>query len=392
MQCFRNKKIMSLLPQAPFRQFFVAAGFLTLLSRPGTAAPMYTVEALGMPALAFSTSQDINDSGQITGAGYTSSGAEWHAFRSGDKAQDLGTLGGTSSGGFGINAAGQVTGYATVGGNQASHAFLYDGKMHDLGTLGGANSIGYSINGRGEVTGDADTNYSTYPFRYVHAFLYDGTMHNLGTPGPPYIGSVGTSVNDNGDVVGYAWTSSDFSDHAFLYDGTMHDLGTLGGAVSLGFGVNARIQVTGVADTRAGNAHAFLYDGSMHDLGTLGGATSTGISINNDGLITGSAATSDGTGLHAFLYDHTMLDLNTLLSPADPLYGRISLDQGRKITDAGQILVSGTGPDGYQTFLLTPLADALPEPGCLVILCSGWLAMASLRHLHSQRSGRGGAG
>jgi probable HAF family extracellular repeat protein len=37
--------------------------------------------------------------------------------------KDLGTLGGTSSGGFGVNASGQVTGFAQTAGG-ASHAFL----------------------------------------------------------------------------------------------------------------------------------------------------------------------------------------------------------------------------------------------------------------------------
>ena len=52
--------------------------------------------------------------------------------------QDLGTLGGTYSGGFAINASGQVTGYADTAGDGLYHAFLWDGTtMQDLGTLGG---------------------------------------------------------------------------------------------------------------------------------------------------------------------------------------------------------------------------------------------------------------
>src|SRR5438067_1590722 len=71
---------------------------------------------------------------------------------------DLGTLGGSQSGGAGINTSGQVTGYAFLSGNSAFHAFLYSGgSMADLGTLGGSYSAGYGINTSGQVTGDAIT-------------------------------------------------------------------------------------------------------------------------------------------------------------------------------------------------------------------------------------------
>src|SRR4051794_34524752 len=51
------------------------------------------------------------------------------------------------------------------------------------------------------------------------------------------------------------------------------DLGTLGGADSLGLGINDSGQVVGQSDTADGHTHAFLYSqGVMADLGTLGGA------------------------------------------------------------------------------------------------------------------------
>src|SRR5688500_6265601 len=81
---------------------------------------------------------------------------------------DLGTLGGTSSIGWGINASGQVTGQSYTTGDAETHAFLYDGAMHDLGTLGGTFSSGAGINDSGQVTGQSDG----------HAFLWTPT-----TPG-----------------------------------------------------------------------------------------------------------------------------------------------------------------------------------------------------------------
>jgi probable HAF family extracellular repeat protein len=62
---------------------------------------------------------------------------------------DLGTFGGTNSGGLGINASGQVTGYATFPGETVHHAFIYsDGSLRDLGALGAAtnSSVANGIN------------------------------------------------------------------------------------------------------------------------------------------------------------------------------------------------------------------------------------------------------
>jgi probable HAF family extracellular repeat protein len=64
---------------------------------------------------------------------------------------DLGTLGGTSSGAYGINNAGQVMGTAFTSGG-VKHAFLYsEGSMSDLGTLGGTHSEATGINPSSEV-------------------------------------------------------------------------------------------------------------------------------------------------------------------------------------------------------------------------------------------------
>src|SRR5262245_57473599 len=71
---------------------------------------------------------------------------------------NLGTLGGSASGGNALNASGQVTGYSYAP-NGDIHAFRYTGTpgsggtMADLGTLGGSTIEGYGINGAGQVAG-----------------------------------------------------------------------------------------------------------------------------------------------------------------------------------------------------------------------------------------------
>ena len=153
------------------------------------------------------------------------------------------------------------------------------------------------------------------------------TITDLGTLGGA--GSVGQGINASGQVTGYSDTATG-GQHAFLYSGgSMADLGTLGGA-SAGQGINASGQVAGYFYTTSGASHAFLYSGGrMTDIGTLGGANSRGLGINNSGQITGYADTGGGF-YHAFLYGGGgMTDLGTL--PYD------SYSEGFGINNSGQV-------------------------------------------------------
>jgi probable HAF family extracellular repeat protein len=295
------------------------------------------IQDLGTLGGASSGGLAINSAGQVTGFADTSDERE-HAFLWDRGMQDLGTLGGTSSAGLAINDAGLVTGHADVAGDTAQHAFLSDGTiMADLGTLGGQHSDGIAINALGQVTGWAGSTDGGF-----HAFLFDGnSMKDLGTFGG--IVSAGTAINDSGLVTGYAATAN-FSRHAFLWDGTrMQDLGTLGGEFSEGLAINSSGQVAGNSSTPDdGGLHAFLWDGeSMQDLGTLGGDGSLGLAINAAGQVTGISNVGSGD-VHAFLWDGaTLHDLNDLVDPADPLKSRLTIISGIAINDAGYVLASG---------------------------------------------------
>jgi probable HAF family extracellular repeat protein len=248
----------------------------------------------------------INDSGEVVGV----SGDRAFLYEQGQEGQegqmqDLGTLpGGTRSQALDINNTGEIVGWsATFTGDP--EAFLYsNGQMQDLGTLGDA----VGINDTGQVAGHANTTTGER-----HAFLYTkitGEMQDLGTlTGFPGIRA--TDINDSGEVVGYGLyrpaDEEDYQDHAFLYEeGQMRDLGTLGGTNSWAWGVNDTGQVVGDAETSTGESHAFLYSGGqMQDLNDLIPAESgwelhNARAINARGQIVGIGQINGGQG-RAFL-------------------------------------------------------------------------------------------
>jgi probable HAF family extracellular repeat protein len=327
---------------------------LALLSGSVVAnAQDYTVTDLGTLGGSISGGSGINSSGQVAGYSYTRSGAE-HAFLyTNGTMHDLGTLGGTLSIGLGINDSGQVTGYSYTMDNGELHAFVYsNGTIQDLGTLGGSVSIGEGINANGQVVGYSVMAGSGTPYAVIFS---KGTVQAIGAGD-----SQGGAINSSGQVAGDL-TAANGKAHAFLYSsGTTQDLGTLPGSSgfspsSAGAAINHSAQVTGDSTSANGLTHAFLYsNGSMQDLGTLGGELSIGLGINDSGRVVGGSETGNGSVYHAFLYSSgQMVDLNVEIGSAAALY---TLTYGVAINNDGQILANGVvnATGDYHAFLLTP--------------------------------------
>src|ERR1039458_2227867 len=120
---------------------------------------------------------------------------------------------------------------------------------------------------------------------------------DLGTlPGGSY--SAASGINNNGQVVGGAGTTSG-PDHAFLYSGgIMSDLGAWGGSESDAYAINNNGQVVGAFYVNGNICYAFLYSGGvMTNLGTLpGGTYSLAFGVNDSGQVVGDANASS-TGL-----------------------------------------------------------------------------------------------
>jgi probable HAF family extracellular repeat protein len=108
----------------------------------------------------------------------------------------------------------------------------------------------------------------------------------------------------------------------------------------------------------------------MIDLGTLGGLSSEAHGINDRGDVVGFAdiATVPPNGFfqHPFLYhDGTMFDLSTLISPTDPLFGKVNL-YPMGINNSGQIVAYGcydTTTRACHAFRLDPVPAFAGTPG-----------------------------
>jgi probable HAF family extracellular repeat protein len=261
-----------------------------LAATPAMSAPQkgWTIASLGALAspIAFSTAEGINNAGDVVGFSYiydpSINSNRGYAVRWHDGViENLGE--GTA---FAVNQHGTIAG-SVVGG-----ASLWkDGQWTPLG-LGGAP---FAINKFEAIAGWRLGGQS-------HGYLYDnGALFDLGTLGGAE--STATSLNDRGQVVGYASVANGH-DHAFLWEnGAMSDLGTLaGGDVSRAHDINNHGEVVGEAWEPDGNAIPFIYDGTMRRLFTAPGCCVVPHAINDHGTVVG---TIDGN--HSFVYEDGVL-------------------------------------------------------------------------------------
>jgi len=280
---------------------------------------------------------------------------------------NLGTLGGTLSGAFGVNDLGQVVGGALnavpdpvcfVSCSAQARAFLWqNGVMQDLGTLGGPDAGALVVNERGQVAGMSFTNSTRNPVTGIPTqdpFLWEnGMMQDLGTLG----GTVGfpNGLNNRGQVIGVSNLAGDLTSHPFLWTKAegMQDLGTFGGSNGQAIWVNDAGEIAGEADFPGDQIHdAFLWkNGVMTDLGNLG-LTSYAFGVNNRGQVVGHSHLDEVT-THAFLWEKggPMIDLNTRIPPGSG----VQLTDAVTVNDRGEIAAFGLLSNGDQrAFLLIP--------------------------------------
>lgn len=184
----------------------------------------------------------VNNRGEFVGAAFTLAAegesqeiALPYYWPRGAPSRILPTLGVANAGANGINDLGEIVGSASpnmvndpsdlLGFPYQIHATVWNqGVINDLGTLGGPSSGGLAINNRGDVAGTADIDTTINPvigFYRVHAALWMQTtgLHpvvtDLGTLAhqPDNSISYGEDINELGQVVG--WSLTDVSDTCF---------------------------------------------------------------------------------------------------------------------------------------------------------------------------------
>lgn len=190
-----------------------------------------------------------------------------------DQIQELPLIAGDTSGAAtAINNSGQVVGISgicdqAVGRYTAKHAVLWDkGAVIDIGNLGAEIWVTpMSINQRGDVVGFAATQPGDVDGDFLRAFLWTrkSGISNLGTL-PGHVFSQANAVNERGQVVGIS-CPEDFDCRAFLWEnGVMRNLNDLiapgfGGVLISAQDVNDQGEVTGRAfDPTTGQLRAYV--------------------------------------------------------------------------------------------------------------------------------------
>lgn len=233
---------------------------------------------------------DLNDAGQIVG-GSVAADYHTHAYRWQDGVMtDLGTLGGTESNARDLNERGDVVGESTTAAGDAHAFFWRDGHMVDLGTLGGKTSRATGVNNRGHVVG-----VSAVPDGSDHAFLWeDGLMHDLGAvDGDGNSAAVYVNEADTVLVGSEIWWGP--AVQAFVWEqGRRTPVGGIGSPLTRSLALNNLGQVVGSAPTSSGQSRAFVWhQGVTAELGTLGGANSVATAVNDFGVVVGAADPAD---------------------------------------------------------------------------------------------------
>jgi probable HAF family extracellular repeat protein len=230
------------------------------------------------PGDLFAAASDINNRGQVVGAGaadFSPHALLWENGRVID-------LGGTFSQAFAINNRGQIVGVTSGGA-----ALWQNGVLHNLANLSGGGSEAFDINDKGVIVG-----YSTTATGESHAVMWtDGGIVDLGTlPGDDF--SQALAINSQGQIVGTSSNISQGVERAFIWEnGAMRELGSLPTLpFSRAFSINELSQAAGVS-ILAGVTRATLFQkGSATQLpGLTGEALTFAYAINNLGQLVGAS-------------------------------------------------------------------------------------------------------
>jgi probable HAF family extracellular repeat protein len=300
--------------------------------------------------------------------------------------ESLALLDGASrSRGFGVNDGGVVAGESNLATDRVGTLWRPGDAPTAIGTLSGfGSSVAFGVSNSGVAVGWSDSSDGTRAYRWTQG----GGMESLGTlPGGDQ--SRAYAINSANQVAG--WGRSPDSDRGFIADPGLESIGALSmdpASWTRAFGISNNGWLTGDASDPATGNVAFVWSSSMGlmSLGRLvGAARSFGADVNSAGVAVGW---NDGLpeGEAAFLWTAAdgMLDINALL--VDAASGWL-VQRARSINDLGYIVANAVNESGeLRAVLLTPVTLAVPEPGSLVVLIAGLLALALVQRRPARES------
>lgn len=354
----------------------IASAVLALTAVWSSASQAQSYTALDLGDL---SGRAINDSGQV--AGFLGSMAAYTG-PNGLGVTLVSTPYNGSGAGLQINNQGTVTGaYFTPAGTLNDHGFDFGAFVvtpggqtgqfvnTDLGIMDGTSGL----NNRGQVAGWVGPDSVVADLATGQTRVITGVFNS----------SI-TAMNDQGWVVGSASPLADTYDYmAFVADangvGQFINLGNANG--SMASDINNQGWIVGGAGIVGTTYHAYVSKDAQSFTELLPQAVfSAAQAINDSGVIVGQMVMVEGDNYRAFVTGpgaQGVFDLNTL----------VQLDSGATIFSAwdinasGQILVTA---DDNHSYLLTPTAAAIPEPGTWALWVLGLvgLGIASKRQRH----------
>jgi len=230
-----------------------------------------------------------------------------------------------------------------------SAAFVWQlGHAKELPSPANSSAVfGSNINLLGEVTGQA----------YDESFISHAVMWNHGQvtilpeiPNSQFTQPVG--INLQGEIVGVCLDENDTPSAVIWRKGIL----TVALANAMPNGLNDLGQIVGDS-----NGAPFIWEAStVTALPLIGtGAVGSAESINDWGQIVGTETTAAGV-TEAIMWQgsgSSVVNLNTLISKSDPLRPYVTLAEGTRINNVGQIVATGNDsrlPGFQQYYLLTP--------------------------------------
>jgi len=264
---------------------------------------------------------------------------------------------------------GRLTALPTLPGGHNSQTYW----LNNLGQV-----VGFSENGTADPTCATGTPYQVLRFEGV-IWGPDGKIQEL----RPLEGDTtgwAWGINDHGQAVGSSGLCSNTSvvgpvgpaaPHAVLWDsdGSPTDLGHLEGVApgvyNVATSINERGEVVGFAEASDGTQHGFLWtrEKGMQDIGGFPGAVNgTGApccnTINNNGEIVGFSIDANFNDRALIFLDKKAVDLNNFIPADSPLY----LTASESLNDSGQI--TGTAIVKSSCPVTTPPAWLTNQSAC----------------------------